>query len=47
VSFSGLTPGFIGLYQVNVQVPADAPPGSLLTINIGGERAPAVPLPVK
>jgi uncharacterized protein (TIGR03437 family) len=47
VSFSGLTPGFIGLYQVNVQVPADVPPGSLLTINIGGGRAPAVPLPVK
>jgi uncharacterized protein (TIGR03437 family) len=47
VSFSGLTPGFIGLYQVNVQVPANAPPGSLLSISIGGGRAPAVPLPVK
>jgi len=47
VSFSGLTPGFIGLYQVNVQVPANAVPGSFLTIGIGGERAPAVPLPVK
>jgi uncharacterized protein (TIGR03437 family) len=47
VAFSGLTPGFIGLYQVNVQVPANAAPGSFLTINIGGVRAPAVPLPVK
>jgi uncharacterized protein (TIGR03437 family) len=47
VSFSGLTPGFTGLYQINVQVPANAAPGSLLTINIGGGRAPAVPLPVK
>jgi uncharacterized protein (TIGR03437 family) len=47
VSFSGLAPGFIGLYQVNVQVPANAPPGSSLTIAIGGERAPAVPLPVR
>jgi uncharacterized protein (TIGR03437 family) len=47
VSFSGLAPGFIGLYQVNVQIPANAPPGSLLTIAIGGERAPAVPLPVR
>jgi uncharacterized protein (TIGR03437 family) len=47
VSFSGLTPGFTGLYQVNVQVPANAAPGSFLTINIGGERAPAVPLPIR
>jgi uncharacterized protein (TIGR03437 family) len=47
VSFSGLTPGYIGLYQVNVQVPANAAPGSFLTIGIGGGRAPAVPLPVK
>ena len=46
VSFSGLAPGFIGLYQVNVQVPANAPPGSLLTIAIGGGMAPSVPLPV-
>jgi hypothetical protein len=27
VSFSGLAPGFVGLYQVNVQVPANAPAG--------------------
>jgi uncharacterized protein (TIGR03437 family) len=47
VSFSGLAPGFIGLYQINVQVPANAVPGSFLTIGIGGGRAPAVPLPVK
>jgi uncharacterized protein (TIGR03437 family) len=47
VSFSGLAPGFIGLYQINVQVPANAAPGSFLNIGIGGEMAPAVPLPVK
>jgi uncharacterized protein (TIGR03437 family) len=47
VSFSGLAPGFIGLYQINVQVPANAAPGSFLSIGIGGERALAVPLPVK
>jgi uncharacterized protein (TIGR03437 family) len=47
VVFSGLAPGFIGLYQINVQVPANAATGSFLTINIGGGRAPAVPLPVK
>jgi uncharacterized protein (TIGR03437 family) len=44
VSFSGLTPGFIGLCQVNVQIPANVPPGSLLTISIGGVSAPPVPL---
>jgi uncharacterized protein (TIGR03437 family) len=47
VSFSGLTPGFTGLYQVNIQVPANTAPGSLLTIAIGGGMAPAVPLPVR
>jgi uncharacterized protein (TIGR03437 family) len=24
--FAGLTPGFVGVYQVNVAVPADLPP---------------------
>jgi uncharacterized protein (TIGR03437 family) len=36
VVFSGLVPGFAGLYQVNVQVPAGIPPGVqnlALTIN--------------
>jgi uncharacterized protein (TIGR03437 family) len=47
VSFSGLTPGFIGLYQVNVQIPPNVPPGSLLTISIQGLPAPAVPLAIK
>ena len=27
VAFAGLTPGFIGLYQVNVPIPAATPPG--------------------
>jgi uncharacterized protein (TIGR03437 family) len=27
VQFSGLAPGFVGLYQVNVVVPPDAPTG--------------------
>jgi uncharacterized protein (TIGR03437 family) len=29
VSFSGLTPGFVGLYQINLQLPANLPPGDL------------------
>ncbi len=29
VYFSGLAPGFVGLYQINLRVPDDAPSGSL------------------
>jgi uncharacterized protein (TIGR03437 family) len=38
VSFSGLAPGFVGLYQVNAAIPNNATAGSAvpLTINIGG-----------
>jgi uncharacterized protein (TIGR03437 family) len=32
VSFSGLAPGFVGLYQVNVTVPANAPSGDAVTL---------------
>ncbi|HEY7680837.1 MAG TPA: SBBP repeat-containing protein, partial [Terriglobia bacterium] len=38
VSFAGLVPGLVGLYQVNVQVPADAPFGLAVPVivTIGG-----------
>jgi uncharacterized protein (TIGR03437 family) len=41
VSFSGLAPGYLGLYQVNVQVPSNAPIGSAvpLTISVGGKTS--------
>ena len=32
VLFSGLTPGLVGLYQVNFQVPADAASGDLMLV---------------
>ena len=32
VAFAGLTPGFVGLYQVNVEIPADAEPGSAVPL---------------
>jgi minor extracellular serine protease Vpr len=37
VQFSGLTPGFVALYQVNVLIPASAPTGTqTLQLSIGG-----------
>jgi uncharacterized protein (TIGR03437 family) len=43
VQFSGLAPGFVGLYQVNVEVPANAPAGDAvaLQIQIGGMTSTA------
>ena len=37
VQFSGLAPGFIGLYQINFQIPENAPVGTVrLDVIIGG-----------
>ncbi len=30
IQYSGLAPGFVGLWQVNVKVPADVPPGDVI-----------------
>ena len=37
ILFAGLTPGFVGLYQVNVVVPADVTPGELEVILTQGD----------
>jgi uncharacterized protein (TIGR03437 family) len=48
VNFSGLTPGSVGLYQINVVVPADAPTGTQqMVVSIGGVDAKAVSLAVQ
>jgi uncharacterized protein (TIGR03437 family) len=40
--FSGLTPGSIGLYQVNIGIPSTAPTGTqTLTLSIGGQSVTA------
>jgi len=49
VTFSGLAPGFAGLYQVNAVVPAGAPSGSAvsLAIGIGGIQSNTVTIAVQ
>lgn len=48
VNFSGLAPGFSGLYQVNVEVPAGTPSGvQQVVLKINGVASPAANLPVK
>jgi uncharacterized protein (TIGR03437 family) len=34
VQYAGLTPGFIGLYQVNVPIPAGNAPASNLSLSL-------------
>ena len=34
VSFAGLSPGYVGLYQVNAQIPADAIGGNAITVQL-------------
>jgi uncharacterized protein (TIGR03437 family) len=42
VQFSGLAPGIVGEYQVNVVVPDDIQPGNQpITISIGGQTSPS------
>ena len=33
--FVGLTPGLVGLYQINVTVPAEAPRGDAVPVALG------------
>ena len=49
VSFAGLTPGFIGLYQVNVSIPVNTPPGLDLPIyfTIGGVASSPVEIAIQ
>jgi len=48
VQFSGLAPGIVGLYQVNIVVPQNAPTGNpQVTISIGGVTSAAANLPIQ
>jgi uncharacterized protein (TIGR03437 family) len=47
--FSGLAPGFIGLYQINVPVPLNSPTGDAvpLAVNFGGAMSNTVTIAVQ
>ncbi len=48
VQFAGLTPGFVGLYQVNVQIPSGVPSGSApLVLTQSGVASNTVTLVVR
>jgi uncharacterized protein (TIGR03437 family) len=49
VIFSGLAPGFVGLYQVNVQVPAAAPSGAAVPValTIAGVQSNTVTIAIQ
>ena len=49
VLFAGLAPGFIGLYQVNVRLPASAPSGDAVgvSLRIGGAESNVVTIAVE
>ncbi len=47
ILFGGLTPGLVGLYQINLAVPADAANGDMqLVVSQGGAQSNATILPV-
>jgi uncharacterized protein (TIGR03437 family) len=49
VSFSGLAPGFVGLYQVNIKIPDNAPSGDAVpvSLSIGGVNSNTVTIAVQ
>ncbi len=48
VVFSGLAPGFVGLYQINIEIPAATPAADVpLVVSIGDVRSNLVALPVR
>ena len=48
IEYSGLAPGYLGLYQVNAQIPMDAPTGEQpLSLTINGVRSNVVKIGIR
>jgi uncharacterized protein (TIGR03437 family) len=48
VLFSGVAPGFLGLYQINVRVPGDVAGGTqALLVTAGGQRSNEVKVQIR
>lgn len=48
VQYSGLAPDFAGLYQINIRVAENTPPGAAdLVLSVGGAESPAVRVTVR
>ena len=49
VQFAGLTPGFMGLYQINAVVPAGVTPGEEVPVivTVAGQPSPPVTIAVR
>jgi trimeric autotransporter adhesin len=48
VAFSGLSPGYVGLYQIDVTVPSGVAPGQVpVVLSIDGQTGPAATITVK
>ncbi len=46
VQFAGLTPGFVGLYQINLSIPMATPPGLRLILSVKQENITGNPVEV-
>src|SRR6185369_3394110 len=49
ISFAGVAPGLVGLYQVNAIVPGAIPAGSAvpITITVAGQTSPQITIPIQ
>ena len=48
VAFAGLVPGFVGLFQINTQVPSGVQSGSVaVQITVAGQVSPTVPIAIR
>lgn len=48
MAFAGLAPGFVGLFQINTQIPAGVQTGSApVQITVAGQASPAVPIAIR